>query len=165
MNQPEGLQRDLLKCSRVSREWVLSLSNEIDRLRELAIDRNRKIIELTDALALRAETLDDEISRLTAENAELKIAAKLYYRCNGCGGIIVRAPGNTAPCEQCDSPLGRPMMPDLWWHSENVRLTSKLAEAREAARTIWVKWCNIVYRDSALARWPWLEEETTDGRD
>lgn len=33
-------------------------------------------------------------------------------------------------------------------------------EAREAARTIWVKWCNVRYRAVALVRWPWLEETT-----
>ena len=31
--QPPGLQRDLLKCSRETREWVLRLANEIERLR------------------------------------------------------------------------------------------------------------------------------------
>jgi hypothetical protein len=34
MIQPCGLQKELLKLSRESRHWVLSLSAEIDRLRE-----------------------------------------------------------------------------------------------------------------------------------
>ena len=37
-----------------------------------------------------------------------------------------------------------------------------LAEAQEAARTIWVKWCNMKYRDTALANWPWLAETPVD---
>jgi len=31
--QPPGLQRDLLRCSRETREWVLGLAAEIKRLR------------------------------------------------------------------------------------------------------------------------------------
>jgi len=63
VNQPEGLQRDLLKCSRASREWVLSLSAAIEA----------KDLAFCAAMAKYNER-EAEIARLTAE---LKAAQRM----------------------------------------------------------------------------------------
>ena len=42
------------------------------------------------------------------------------------------------------------------------RAITERGQAREAAITIWVKWCNMKYRDTALANWPWLAETPVD---
>ena len=113
---------------------------EIMRLSEVAIDRNGKIIELTDALALQAEEAHDEITRLTADLAEAREAARK---------IIELSDAITLQGKQM--------------HDEIATVGRERDSARDAARWLYYHALGFAYEDEELlARWPWLqtEEET-----
>jgi hypothetical protein len=74
MIQPEGLQADLLKCSRETRKWILHLSTEVERLAE-EIEGERLWIKegkkLHDVQKEEIERLREEVAKHTAENARI----------------------------------------------------------------------------------------------
>ena len=57
-NQPEGLQQDLLSCSRETRQWVLGLAAEVERLSALVHTCPKCGMNCIDCLCVRAHLAD-----------------------------------------------------------------------------------------------------------
>ncbi len=70
MNQPPGLQRDLLKCSRETRLWVFSTIADLQTIVNLAIVWQKSFVHGRDPTGEGFSVADEEAEQALYEAAE-----------------------------------------------------------------------------------------------